>query len=760
LRGLLAVALLALVAMLGVAIAIERMARDLPSVAQLEHGYAPPQVTRVRARDGTLLANVFRERRTVVPFDSIPGHVKLAFLAAEDAGFYEHEGLDYLGMLRALAANLRAGATRQGGSTITQQVVKNVLLDSERTYRRKVRETILARRLEQHLSKDQILGLYLNHIYLGHGRYGVEEAARYYFGKRAKDMDLGEAAILAGIVAAPERFSPRNHPERALERRQYVLGQMVAKGFLDEAARRRVVDLPLRLAPAVEAESELSPEAVAHAMDTLAEAVGDRAKVGGYEVVTTIDPRLQSAARGAIRSVLDDYDRRHGAVPPFELGPRRDWGAPFEGHPKVHHIYVGEVAATDDRLGTIDVRVGDVVGRVFLGREPRYNPKGLVASEFARRGALLRVALLAAPAPGEKPPLRLELGPQGALVALDVRSREVVALVGSYEALAGGLDRATRAKRQPGSTFKPILYGYALHSRRLTPASILELPARKGRDARKIDVRTGLARSDKDAAEQVLRLVGADNVVAWAHAMGIASELGADESLALGAYEVRPLELANTYVTFANGGVAGPATVVSEIRGPGGKPVPLPARPEGRRVMGEDEAYLATSLMRSVIDFGTGRRAARLGRPLAGKTGTTNDARDTWFVGFSPDVVAAVWVGWDDSRPLGREESGARTALPAWIDFMKAAHAGRPITDFVRPGSIVVAKIDPETGLLARDDTKDARDEEFLDGTAPTELTPEPEPDGGVAAAGAADAGATGADGVDPSGRHWEPPPF
>jgi penicillin-binding protein 1A len=223
-----------------VVLVIQHYSQGLPEVDQLKSNYAPPELTRIYARDGTLLANLFTERRTVIPFSEVPDHAKLAFLAAEDAGFYEHEGLDYFGMLRALAANLKAGSTRQGGSTITQQVVKNVLLDPERTYRRKVRETILARRLEQSLTKDEILALYLNHIYLGHGRYGIEEASRYYFGKKAARIDLAEAALLAGIVAAPERFSPRGHPERALERRRYVLHQMVVKGFLTSALEARV----------------------------------------------------------------------------------------------------------------------------------------------------------------------------------------------------------------------------------------------------------------------------------------------------------------------------------------------------------------------------------------------------------------------------------------------------------------------------------------------------------------------------------------
>ena len=722
------VALLGLAA-LGVVLVVARYSRGLPSVEQLKSGYDPPQLTRILARDGAVLADVFTERRTVVPFAEVPDHAKLAFLAAEDASFYEHRGLDYLGMLRALVANLRAGATRQGGSTITQQVVKNVLLDPERTFDRKIRETILARRLEQSLTKDEILNLYLNHIYLGHGRYGIEEAARYYFGKKARALGLAESATLAGLVAAPERFSPRKNPERALERRHYVLGQMLAKGFITSDLHARVDAAPLELSPAADAESELSPEGVDIAKRVLSTVAGPAASHGGFEVTTTIAPSLQAAARKAVRENLDAYATRHALRPPYTATARPSWGKPFSGRPLVHHVYVGVVEATDDRLGTIDVRVGEVVGRVFLTQESRYNPAGLAPSRFTERGAVLRVSLLSPPDAGEKPPVRLELGPEGALVALDVRSREILALVGSYEAIPGGLDRATDARRQPGSAFKPFSYSYALHARQITPATVLDVPPDphdpKSTSPRRISVRDALAKSDNAAAISVLRAAGPANVVAWAHALGIESTLGTDESLALGAYEVTPLEIANGFAAFASGGeVATPLLVTKVSRA--GHTLDLPSKPPARRVMEVDEAYLVTSLLKSVVTYGTARRAQSLGRPVAGKTGTTNAAKDAWFVGYSTDIVAAVWVGYDDALPLGPGESGAVTALPAWVAFMKAAHEGRPVTEFSRPGSVVTARVDPVTGLLARDEDT-AIEEEFLEGTAPSELAPEPD---------------------------------
>ncbi len=738
----------------GVYFTLEHVARDLPSVAKLKAGYNPPQMTRILARDNTLLASVFTERRTVVPFDKISVSAKRAFLAAEDASFYEHEGLNYLGMLRALYANLRAGHTVQGGSTITQQVVKNVLLDSERSYRRKIREAVLALRLEQSLSKDEIFWLYLNHIYQGHGRYGIEEAARYYFGKHASELALGEAAVLAGLVAAPERYSPRRDAEKALARRTYVLDQMLKKGFVTPEFHAEVSQRPLRLAPTEESESELAPEAVQLAQRRLGATLRQKGLTGGYTVTTTIDPGLQAAARQAVRDNLDAYMDRHGLAPPYTAKTRSLWAAPHVGMPRVYGVYTGVVQSVDDKTGTIDVKIGDISGRLRLFDEARYNPKSLLPSKFTEPGALLRVRVDEEPAKSDnRPSLSLELGPQSALVALDVRSREILALIGSYEAISGGLDRASQALRQPGSTFKPFVYSYAIHSRRFTPATMIPVSTKadgvvEASNGLFISLRDSLTYSNNEGSTALLQQAGAPQVVQWAHALGIQSNLEPDLSLALGSYEVTPLELANAYATLASGGIYSDMSIVKRVATPNGEGVSLPATPPERRVMDEEEAYLATSLMRSVVERGTGKAAQQLGRDVAGKTGTTNEVRDAWFAGFSTDIVAVVWVGYDDARPLGRRESGAKTALPAWITFMKAAHEGRPKTAFRRLGKVLEVDVDSVTGLLPRPNTEHRRKEEFLAGTEPTEVTPAP--DGGAPTTEAApelDAGP-------------EPPPF
>jgi penicillin-binding protein 1A len=727
----------------------------LPGVTDLRM-YQAPQVTRVLARDGTVLAELFTQRRTVVPIGSLPAHVKLAILAAEDAGFYEHQGLNYWGIARAMIVNLRSGGTRQGGSTITQQVVKNLLLNShERTVSRKIREALLSRRLEQDLTKDQILELYVNNIYLGRGRYGIEEAARDDTGKSAKDLTIAEAALIAGRIANPRDYHPRASMALALGRRGYVLGQMREKGFLSDSQWETATKEAVNLAPIVDSSSDLAPEAVELAKSVLYRIEPEIARVGGFTVTTSIDPKLQAAARRAVRDALGAYDKRHGLQdglkPPViadrrgRAPPPRDALSPFEGTPvfEQHRILVGTVTGADDSAGTFDVRVGTANGVVRLGDYERYNPHGLPPSAFAEVGARVRVTLLGPVPEGDgvvpRVPLRMESGPEAAFVAIDVRTRQILALVGSYEGQAGALDRATQSRRQPGSTFKPIVYSYALHSRRFTPATLVDptpdvfeggyhpsnFEGWRGRDP--LRLREALANSVNVAAVRVLRDVGPANVVAWARALGVESPMKPDLSLALGSYELRPMELAGAYATFAAGGSYEEPRLVVSIVGPDGRDVPLPDRPPPRRVLDDAEAYVVTNMLTSVIDHGTGARAKSLGRPLAGKTGTSNGPKDTWFAGYSTDIAAITWIGYDDGRVLGSGEQGAVTALPAWMAFMKVAHEGRPRAEFSRPPGVVTVAIDGRTGELPYLDDPDVLDEVFLAGTEPA-VTAEPPP--------------------------------
>jgi penicillin-binding protein 1A len=770
-----------------VALLLWHTERQLPDVKALRAQYRPAQVTRVLGRDGTLLAELFTERRTVLRVQEIPPHVKLAFIAAEDASFYEHEGLNYLGMVRALAVNLRSGRKRQGGSTITQQVVKNILLnDSSRTYSRKLKEVVLARRLEQDLAKDEILELYLNHIYLGGGRYGVEEAARYYFGKSVKELSIAEGAMLGGLTAGPELFSPRNDLARATSRRAFVLEQMERKGFLDHPRAEQARQEVMRLVPPVEAQSSLAPEAVEIARRTLRELVGDNFSRGGYTIHTTIDPRLQALARKASRENLQAFDKRNKVQGPFKAPsgkkPLAREDRPFEGFPQKHEIYraqVGVVTAIHEESGVVDVQVGEALGSLKLADFERYNPKQLPLRELVEVGAHLRVSFLVPPTPAapdrpaSRAPLRLEQGPQTALVVLDPKTRDVLALVGSYDATAGGLDRATQARRQPGSTFKAVVYSLALHQRKITPATVFDLGAlpavrgaavEDGSAVQRVRLREAVARSLNPVAQKVLVDEGPAEAVKWAQKMGVSSRLGADLSLALGSYEVTPLEMAGVYGTLAAGGTYQPPQIVARIVGPDAAEIPLPPRPAPVPVMEPQEAYLMTSLLTSVVREGTGARAREVGRPVAGKTGTTNQAKDAWFVGYSTELVCAVWVGFDDPRPLGGgREAGATAALPAWIAFMKGAHAASPATDFPRPPGLAEIRIDPASGLRAHEDQTDALVELFLSGTEPLTFAERdagaPEPGGEAGAGGSPPGVDAGTLPGDPGGAGGVPSP-
>ena len=714
--------------------------RDLPDVASLR-SYEPPQTTRVLDRHGETIGEIFRERRTVVEMERVPRVLVLCVLAAEDADFYQHEGLDYPGIVRAVLRDLKEGRAAQGASTITQQVVKLLLLSPERTLSRKIRELILARRVEQELTKDEILHLYLNHINFGHGRYGVQEAAQYYFGKDVEELTLAEASLIAGVPQAPARLSPRSHPEAARRRQAFVLRQLEEKraeywpdlALEDiEAAREEEVTLIEREGPEPE-----GAEIMALVRRELRDQVGEEAyRRGGFTVHTTLDLELQEAGREALRDGLEAVDRRQRYRGPLRV-PRR----PRELQPvealRSGRVYRAEVTGTDDETGTIHLDVGGHAAVVDLADLTRYNPEGLAASAFAPVGSRARVSILRAGEEGEPAEAKLELGPQGALVVIDPRSRDVLALVGGYEG-GPGFDRSRQAVRQPGSTFKPLVYALGVQQRRFTPATLMiDAPAvydrwrpqnyETWRHEGAVRLREALARSINLVAVRAIEEVGPDRVVELARQLGIATDLDPGLGLALGASGVRPIELTNAYATFAAGGRWAAPRFITRIEGPAGE-VELPEREAPRDVLTPEEAYVVTSMLESVAsEGGTARRAARLGRPVAGKTGTSNEARDAWFMGYTPNVVAGVWVGFDDRRPIGRRESGGRTALPIWMDVVAAAEEGEPVIEFPRPSGIVTAEIDPASGLLAYEGQEDAIEEVFLEGTVPTETARPPD---------------------------------
>jgi penicillin-binding protein 1A len=759
---------------------------ELPSLDRLDD-YRPKQVMRILDRNNVPIGEVGSEKRTVVPYSSIPKMFVQAVIAAEDADYFKHGGVDFMGMARAFITNVLRGRTAQGGSTITQQVVKNLLLTPERTKKRKIQEIILARRLSEKLSKEDILALYLNQIYYGHGRYGCEEAARYFFGKSVKDIDLAEAALLAGLPQSPERLSPRKHPEAAKTRQRYVLGQMADHGFIDRKTAEKIAAQPIRLARETAAARGLAAEEVDVVGRFIADKLGDAGALQAGTVTTTLDAKLQEMARTSVERGLEELDARQGYRGPsghvagrlLDIH-RRELGKTYAKFLKGSEIVEGVVLrfekdATspkpESKLGKLYVDVGAGVpanaplpppepaatkgkgkvaqkakappppplpeptreGVVDFSLEPRYAKGSKPLADRFKPGDLVRVRLAEdRPHKEDGPlPLALELGPQAAMVVLDPTTREVLALVGGYDYHAGGFDRSQRALRQPGSAFKPVIYGAAVEARRITPATILnDAPEvydlwkpqnyEKEEFRGPVRVRTALAHSINTVAIKVLSEVGLDQARAFATRVGVTSPIPNDVglSLALGSVVMTPMELANVYATFASGGVVGQPV---SIRALGGETLPAA---QLAPTLKPEVAYLMVSLMRSVVDEGTahGALAGKMRRPAAGKTGTSNGQRDAWFVGFTPDLLAAVWVGFDDMKKLGRGEAGGKTAAPIWADFMAKAMAGRPTKDFAQPPGIVVQRIDKASGLLAAAGQEaNTLDEVFLDGTAPTE---------------------------------------
>jgi penicillin-binding protein 1A len=707
--------------------------------------YRPEQIVRVLDRAGKVIGELGTTHRTVVSYDKIPKVMIQALLAAEDAEYFEHEGIDYKGMVRAFIENVIRRRFAQGASTITQQVVKQLLLTPERTMRRKVQEIILARRLSQRFSKEEVLALYLNQMYFGHGRYGVEEAARYFFGKSISDVDTGEAALLAGLLQSPERLSPYKHPKAAKKRQLYVLGQMAKLEFIYEDVAKRLAAAPIAVIPEGSASPNVAPEAI----DLVRKRVEERFGPGklsslGFDVKTTIDAQLQTLARQALEHGLEAIDQRHNYRGPSarlagraidrkraQLSTERRRKPLTESNKTDGIVEKVEKYGDDAQQIRLTVFLGDRSGVVDLAAEPRYNQgsKPPLAERF-RVGDVVRVRL----APERKgdgegnPGLALELGPQAAMVVLDPTRRDILALVGGYGYRLGGFDRALRAERQPGSAFKPFIYATAIDSKRYTAASIVnDSPEvfklwkpqnhEKSKFRGPVRLREALAHSINTVSIKLLADLGILSVreLATTAGLDLPPPEKLDLSMALGTITVTPIELANAYATFASGGLWSEPRIIIAY---GNEPVPAP---ETKQVMRPETAYVMTSLMRSVVEEGTARSAApKLKRPAAGKTGTTDDNRDAWFVGFTPELLAAVWVGFDERRALGRGEEGSHAALPIWTEVMTKALAGTTISDFPQPPGVVVARIDPVTGLLPAPGSEGV-EEVFIDGTAPTE---------------------------------------
>ncbi|HUQ02863.1 MAG TPA: PBP1A family penicillin-binding protein [Kofleriaceae bacterium] len=725
--------------------------KNLPSINNVGD-YHPKQVTVLLDRKGERIAEIFSERRSYVAYDEVPPLQVDAFVVAEDAGFWTHGGIDYRGMMRAFFTNLRSGKTKQGASTITQQVVKTFVLSPERTFKRKIQEIILARRLEKKLSKKDILTLYMNQIYFGHGRYGVQEAARYYFGKDIKDVTIGEAALLAGLPQSPENISPRKNPGRAKERQTYVLNQLVKHGKITPAEAKKWIDAPIQVVREPFPHLGDAPEWLEGVKQELTAKFGDDGlDTLGASVRTTMRPDIQVAARAALRSALRAVDARHKLGRPHRKVPEdkialetTKLARKLGRAPRAGATYEAVVTQVHDSDKELVVDLGGWTAALVLGLadDERWNPAGTDGarkkpSERFAKGDVIRVSLPPPLADGEAARkakhgdniVVLAAGPEGAVIVMDPHTREVWAMVGGFNSRAGGFNRATMARRQPGSAFKPIVFATALGTGRFTPATgVNDAPEvydlwkpqnyKKGAFEGPVRLRYALAKSINTVAIKVLHDIGPDNAVEMAKQLGITGDLPRTLSLALGSGEVTPLEMTNAFATFAAGGVWRAPRFVARINNED------QAAGAEKQVLPPEIAYVITDMMRSVVEQGTATKAKSLKLTIAGKTGTSNDVKDTWFVGMTPDVVIGVWVGFDDNRPLGSGEAGGVTALPAFIDTMKAVGAkNRP---FPKPAKVGSARIDLATGLIAADgaDEKSTMMEVFVAGTEPTEVAP------------------------------------
>ncbi len=633
---------------------------DLPQITSLKD-YRPYLITTVYSDDGRKIAEFFKERRIVVPLSKIPEKLTKAFIAAEDSRFYVHKGIDLISVIRAMFKNIEAGAIVQGGSTITQQVTKSFLLTPERSYTRKMKEAILSYRIDKLFSKEEILFLYLNQIYLGHGAYGVEAAAENYFGKSVSELNLAECAMLAGLPQAPSKDSPFRYPERAKKRQIYVLNRMEAEGFITNSQAAEAMNTVLDIKPRHNIYMEKVPYYAEYVRQYIEKKYGeDKLYKEGLKIYTAVNIEMQKTAQEEILVGLQDLNKRHGY------------------------------------------------------------PESLKNVQ---------------PVQGQKPGQSQDV--QSALLCMETGSGHVKAMVGGTDFKNSQFNRAIQSRRQPGSSFKPIIYAAAL-DKGYTPASVIldtpivfkdseNMPAWKpknyeGKFVGPTLFREALEKSKNIVTIKILQDIGVGYAIDYARKLGITSDLYPNLSIALGASGLSLLESVNAYSVFANQGELVEPVFITKIVDRDGI-ILEETQPKRKKVIEPSTAYIMTSLLEGVIKRGTGKRALALNRPAAGKTGTTNKLNDAWFVGYTPEYVTGVWVGFDSEQPLGKGETGGRAACPIWLGFMKRVLENKPVQVFQAPEGVVFANIDAGTGKLPIAESTNTIFECFKEGTVPTEYT-------------------------------------
>lgn len=758
--------MLGLIAGIGGAVyAISYYGHDLPDYSTLKD-YDPPVVTRVYAGDGRLMAEFAQEKRVFMPIDVIPDMVKHAFIAAEDQNFYTHQGIDYFAIARAALSNVKnlgTGRRPVGASTITQQVAKNFLLTNEVSYKRKIREAILAFRMERAMSKDRLLELYLNEIYLGEGAYGVAAAALNYFNKSLEELTIPEAAFLAALPKAPNNYHPVRKHDAAIGRRDWVIGRMENDGYLNKGQ----ADLA-RAAPLLTIERQKNtlqaPYFAEEVRRELIKHYGSEGLYGGGMAVrTSVDPHLQSIARRVLRDGLVEYDRRQGwrgSLGHFDdlsgwqgklisfASPEskpEDWRLAVILNPKQNDAEIGFADGTKDKL---------------LLKYLTWTKKDTPSStrNIFKKGDVIMVDKVEVD--GEMVyGLRQIPKINGALVAIDPHTGRVLAMEGGWSYHDSEFNRATQAKRQPGSAFKPFVYLAAL-DKGFTPATlVLDAPIvidqgpglpkwrpsnYKNEFYGPTPIRVGVEKSRNLMTVRLADFIGMSTVVDYAQKFGVVDNMQPLLSYALGAGETTLLDLVTGYAQLVNGGKQITPTFIDRIQDRRGKTVfsydsrpcnncgnnkllewnnqPVPDIPDSRQQIADPRtAYQIVSIMEGVVKRGTGIRAKKLNRPLAGKTGTTNESKDVWFIGFSPDLVVGVFAGFDEPESLGKRETGSSVALPIWVNFMEEAMENQPAVPFRVPPGIKHVQINAETGARAKPGDEKVIWEAFTAGTEPTD---------------------------------------
>jgi len=775
-----------IVAAAGILFVLLTYGRDLPDYRQLAN-YEPPVLTRIYAGDGSVLREYAREKRLFIPIEAVPKQVIHAFLSAEDKNFYHHPGVDFAGVARAAISNIGnivSGARLEGASTITQQVAKNFLLTSEVSIERKIKEAILAFRIERAFSKDRILELYLNEILLGRGSYGIAAAALNYFDKAVDDLTLAEAAYLGALPKAPYNYEPIRDRKAAIARRNWVLERMHANGYILQAEMAQAQAQPLEVRPRSKTELFRADYFEEEVRRRLAELYGtEKLYEGGLEVRTTLEPELQGVAERALRQGLIAYDRRHGWRGPITV--RSTEGAWAERLSKVPHA----LGTNDWRLALVhDVRAeGAVVGfkdgsfgfvpfetmtwaRPHLpGQRFGHPPKD--PAEVLNIGDVIAVERV----PDIEPAVRLEtfFTPSGepvgevpayalrqvpeiesALVALDPHTGRVLAMVGGYDFEDSQFNRATQAERQPGSAFKPFVYAAALEEGFTPSTLVLDAPfvidQGEGQGKWKprnysnkfygpSTLRLGLEKSRNLMTVRVAQYIGMDHVIDVAQRFSLGQDMRPTLAHALGAGETTPLQLTAAYAMLANGGKKIEPTLIDRIQDRYGKTIfrhdrrpcpgcsaeewtgqPPPEIPDTReQVLDPRLAYQVVHMLEGVVERGTGVRLRSLDRPVAGKTGTTNDSQDAWFMGFTPDLVVGVYMGFDRPRTLGPGEQGSSVAAPVVKQFLAEALEGKPATPFRIPEGLRLVRVNAETGQPAMPGDTTVILEAFIPGTEP-----------------------------------------